>query len=157
MPTSLRDTADSVIRIAIEEAAKEGLQLYTFALYFDHESPALSVCMDTKENSSVQVTAQNAHGVKYFRRFIDAEDLDQAVLWQANTGRNMSLGDFVKVNVARMDLVQSELSNRDCLCLIQSVLAHETEIRSLAKYPDELVFCCTSPTDEVGVVWTSCA
>lgn len=153
MPTDLRDTADDVIRAAIEEAAKDGFRIYTFALYFDRESPALSVCMDSKVNSLQQVSEQNAYSAKYFHKFIGAEDLDQAALWQANVGRNLSLGDFAKVNVARQDVERTELLASDCLRLVRTVIAHEGEIRELAEHPNELVFCCTSPNDEVGVVW----
>ena len=153
MPADLYDTADRVIRAAIDAAVSNGLRVYTFALYFDHESPALSVCMDTKENSLKKVSEQNAYAAEYFHRFIDAGDLDQAAHWQVNIGRNLSLGDFAKVNVARTDVAHDEYSASDCLALIRRVMTHEGEIRQLAEVPDELVFCCTSPTDEVGVVW----
>jgi len=151
--TDLQNTADRVIRAAIDQATKDSFCIYTFALYFDHESPALSVCMDTKENSLQQVSQQNAYSAKYFQKFIGAEDLEQAALWQANVGRNLSLGDFARVNVSRADVAHDELSASDCLGLIQRVMAHEGAIRELAETPDELVFCCTSPTDEVGFVW----
>jgi hypothetical protein len=77
--------------------------------------------MDAKANSLRKVSEQNAYESKYFHRFIGAEDLDQAALWQANSGRNLSLGDFAKVNIARADVEQSELSDRDCLELTRRV------------------------------------
>lgn len=153
MPTDLQDIADSVIRTAIDKAAKEGFRIYTFALYFDHESPALSVCMDSKENSLQKVSEQNSYSAKYFHKFIGAGDLEQAALWQVNVGRNLSLGDFAKVNVARKDVGQVELSSGDCVSLVSRVIAYESAIRELAEESNELVFCCTSPTDEVGIVW----
>lgn len=153
MPSDLFDTADRVIRAALDEAAKGGLRIYTFALYFDHESPALSVCIDTKENSLRQVSEQNAYAAKYFHKCIGAGDLEQAVLWQANVGRNLSLGDFARVNVARTGVALAKLSEGDCLGLIRCVMAHEGEVRELAEIAAELVFCCTSPTDEIGIVW----
>ena len=153
MPSEIQHIADQVIGAALDEATKDGHRIYTFALYFDHESPALSICMDTKENSIRQVREQNAYSAKYFQKFIGAGDLEQAALWQANVGRNLSLGDFARVNVARTPLAQADLSQDDFLSLIRSVIGHEREIRKLAEIADELVFCCTSPTNEVGIVW----
>ena len=153
MPSDIQNIADQVIRAALNEAAKDGFRIYTFALYFDHESPALSVCMDTKENSIRQVSEQNTYSSEYFQKFIGAGDLEQAALWQANVGRNLSLGDFARVNVGRTPVAQADLSHGDYLSLIRCVMGHEREVRGLAEIADELVFCCTSPTDEVGIVW----
>ena len=143
-----------MIRAAIGEAEKRDLRIYTFALYFDHESPALAVCMDTKENSRLRVREQNNYSAKYFLKFIGDRDIERAARWQANVGRNLSLGDFAVVNVAREEVGPIELSAEDCLGLIERVLAHESAIRKLADDADELVFCCTSPSDEVGIVWS---
>ena len=153
MPSDIQHIADQVIGAALDEASKEGLRIYTLALYFDHESPALSVCMDTKENSIRQVKEQNAYSAKYFQKFIGAGDLEQAALWQANVGRNLSLGDFARVNVARTPVAQADMSQGDFLSLIRCLMSHEREVRKLAEIADELVLCCTSPTDEVGIVW----
>ena len=153
MPSDIQSIADQVIRAALNEAAKDKFRIYTFALYFDHESPAISVCLDTKENSIRQVSEQNAYSAKYFQKLIAAGYTEQATLWQANVGRNLSLGDFARVNIARTPVAQAELSEDDYLGLIRCVMAHEHEIRGRAEFADELVFCCASPTDEVGMVW----
>jgi hypothetical protein len=111
--------------------------------------------MDTKANSIQQVRAQNAYVSKYFRKSIDSGDLNEAALWQANVGGNLSLGDFARVNVGRTEVDHAELTDGDCVELIQTVIAHEREILGLAEISEDLLFCCSSPTDEVGIVWSA--
>lgn len=151
---TLGDIADQVIRGAIEQAAIEGMSVFTFALYFDHESPALSVCIDTKDNSAQQVHRQNEYSARYFHEHVDSGELERASRWQANIGRNLSLGDFERVNVCRTELRNhSRLSEEDCLDLVRRLRAYSDRLTELAENPEDLILCCTTPTDEVGVVW----
>src|SRR5258708_2523137 len=93
-----------VLSNAIDEVRERGTPMYTFAFYHDHESAAVSVCVDTEENSRRSVAKSNAYGIKHFAQAIAAGDLKSAALWNANTGRSLSLGDFALVNVARANL-----------------------------------------------------
>src|SRR3712207_5236771 len=93
-----------VLSNAIEEVRERRTPVYTFALYHDHESAAVSVCVDTEENSLRPVAKSNAYGIKHFAKAVAAGDLKSAALWNANTGRSLSLGDFALVNVARVGL-----------------------------------------------------
>lgn len=100
----MRTFIDGVLADAIERVRTVGVSVYTFALYFDHESPAISVCVDTIEKSQATVASINAYNSKYFHKAISSGDLKGAALWQSNIGRSLSLGDFHLVNVGRLDL-----------------------------------------------------
>ena len=47
----MRGLIEKVIDQALFEARSRNVPVYTFALYYDHESPAISVCVDTEEQS----------------------------------------------------------------------------------------------------------
>jgi hypothetical protein len=96
--------AAKVIESAILEIRDQSVPLYTFALYYDHESDALSVCADTKENSARTVRRVNSYNARHFRRAIVDGDLATARMWHSNVGRSLSLGDFALVNVGRLEL-----------------------------------------------------
>jgi len=147
--------AAAVIDQALAEVVADQIPVFTFALYFDHESPALSVCVDTRSNSDAQILEQNAYSSRYFHRSIADGDFEQAKRWQANVGRNLSLGDFTKVNIARVELDLPNYTDVDCVALVRELMSREAEIRSLASSPDDLVFCCSTPEDEVGLVWSA--
>jgi len=58
-----------VLDRAIAEVRSRGIAVYTFALYFDHESPALSVCVDTAANSARTVKGEAAKQRKQTKRW----------------------------------------------------------------------------------------
>src|SRR5687767_4198389 len=93
-----------VVTAAIEVVRKQSVPVHTFAFYHDHESGAVSVCVDTEENSRRVVADSNRYAMKEFAKAIERGDLENAARWQANVGRNLSLGDFALVNVARTEL-----------------------------------------------------
>jgi hypothetical protein len=148
------EAVEKVLAAALEVLAAERVPIHTIALYFDHESPALSVCVDTKDNSSIHVARQNAYSMRYFRKAISSGNLDDARLWQANVGRNFSLGDFSRVNLGRFDLAGMVLSDVASLAMVEALLKRQDEIAKHAPNPDELVFCCSTANDEVGLVWS---
>src|SRR3982750_3530417 len=57
----------SVLRDAIAHPRAEAVPVYTFAFYHDHESGAVSVCVDTEASSARQVRATNRYNAKHFR------------------------------------------------------------------------------------------
>ena len=99
-----RKLIDEIVAQALAEAETKNIPIYTFALYYDDEFLALSVCIDTQENSLRAVKSMNAYSAKYFLHAIASGDLKSAALWNANGGRSFSLGDFVLVNLARTDV-----------------------------------------------------
>lgn len=78
-----------------------------------------------------------------------------ASLWQANIGRSLSLGDFHLVNVARRDLpAEFELSAEFFVCLVQALVAIESQVAALSIAPDVLVFCCSGVESEIEYYWS---
>lgn len=144
----------NVLESALTEIEACKIPVFTFALYHDHESEAVSVCVDTEENSSRIVQRINAYNTKHFMEAVRTGDLDSAGLWQANTGRSLSLGDFETVNVARTELGKLEVNPQFYLAMIQAVLAKQNEIAALAPKPERLVFACSGAHDEVAYVWS---
>lgn len=152
---SLQDFFDDVIARAIAEIRKARLPLYTFAFYHDHESYAVSVCADTAESSSKSVAANNEAIGKYFLRAVSDGDLKEIGSWSANHGRSLSLGDFAMVNVARTDFDARVRTGKDFyLAMIRAVISRESEIVTLAAHPQQLIFCCSGPKDEVAFIWS---
>jgi hypothetical protein len=60
------------------------------------------------------------------------------------------------VNVARTDLEAGmRIGTKFYLAMIRAVLARESDIVALAKHPEQLIFCCSGPEDEVAFVWSA--
>lgn len=150
-----RSITGRVLDEALKTIGRESIDVFTFALYFDHESSAISVCVDTLPNSERQVFDQNQYSQKHFWRVIASGKLSEAALWQSNVGRNLSLGDFAKVNVARVELHDVELDDAMTLDLVESLRAREDRIAKLTSCPHRLLICCSTPDDEVGLIWSA--
>lgn len=150
----LRDVVDR----GLQEVRKRDIRIYTIALYHDHESAAVSVCVDTRDNSERVALEINAYNTKHFRRAIEAGDLDKAVLWQAGPGRSLSLGDFSAVNLARTDLPRGLVFWRqpkiNQLAMVRALMAHEGDIRALSLDPKQTILACSGPEDEVALLWS---
>lgn len=144
----------SVLNNAIAKLRADAVPVFTFAFYHDHESGAVSVCVDTEANSNRQVRSTNRYNTKHFRTEIAGGNLAGVSLWQANVGRNLSLGDFAKVNLARTAFNGPEVSDEFYLLMVRALLAVEDEIAALAPDPGRLIFTCSGPNDEVAYVWS---
>jgi hypothetical protein len=145
---------EDVLSGAIPEVRVAGIDVVTFALYHDHESSAVSVCVDTEASSARLVRSQNAFNTRYFADAVTKGDLRTAALFQANVGRSLSLGDFELVNVARTDLNGIRPDEGFYLSMIRSLRRREGEIARLARDPQRLLFCASSADSEVGYLWT---
>jgi hypothetical protein len=113
----------------------------------------VSVSVDTQENSMRVVAANNRYNMQYFMDCILGGRLSEASLWQANVGRNLSLGDFEVGNAARTPLHDLVLTESFYLAIVQAVLAVQHRIAGLAPYPERLVRACSGSEDEVQYVW----
>jgi hypothetical protein len=145
---------EDVLSRAISEVRGRGIDVFTFAFYHDHESAAVSVCVDTEASSAKLVLSQNAFSMRYFADAVAKGDLRKAALFQANPGRSLSLGDFEMVNVARTDLNGIQADDAFYLSMIRSLRRRESEIIPLSQDPHRLLFCASSANSEVGYVWT---
>ena len=56
-----------VLESALSEIESSGLPVFTFAMYHDHESGAVSVCADSEENSARAVASMNAYNAQILR------------------------------------------------------------------------------------------
>ena len=142
-----------VLESALSEIESSGLPVFTFAMYHDHESGAVSVCADSEENSARAVASMNAYNAKCFGTAVAKGDLKDAALWQANVGRSLSLGDFAIVNAARTDIGEVPVDDRFYVLMAQAVVAIQDRVAALAPQPDKLVFACSGADDEVALVW----
>jgi hypothetical protein len=143
----------SVLDRALAEVQSQSLPVYTFALYHDHESGAISVCVDTEDNSSRSVASSNRFNMKYFMKAIADKDLNAASLWQANVGRSLSLGDFALVNAARTPLGDVEPDQAFYLAMVESLVAIQRRVAAFSPSPERLVFACSGAEAEVAYVW----
>ena len=150
---NIRPFLDKVLTEAIAAVRGKGVRVYTFAFYHDHESRAVSVCVDTEESSKALVASSNAYNQKYFWPAIEDSDLKAASLWNANIGRSLSLGDFALVNLARADLPRGRITAELYVEMIRATRAMEREIVALATSPESLLFCTSGPDDEVAFMW----
>ena len=145
---------DAVLKAAIAEVKSKKISVFTFAFYHDHESGAVSVCVDTEENSARTVHSMNKYNLRHFHKAVAAGNLQQASLWQANVGRSLSLGDFVMVNVARADIEELVIDKQFHLSMVQALVHVQDEIATLSSNPELLLLACSSENSEVGYVWS---
>ena len=145
---------ESLIDLALAKATEANLDIYTFAFYHDHESGYVSICIDSELNSIEQVKSQNAYSMKHFKRLIQEGNLNRAVLWQANVGRNLSLGDFIAVNIVSYKLPEDSQPNESMyLAMINAINTKSETIQSLCSNSDKLLYCCSTSNEEVGLIW----
>jgi hypothetical protein len=152
----MREIIDSVIEQALAEAKQGRVTVYTFALYYDHESHAISVCIDTEEQSKATVHRINTYNRKYLMPALAAGDLKGATLWRSNIGRSLSLGDFHMVNLSRAELPINVKPNEGFfVSLVQALVAAEANIVSQAASPESLLLCCSGSSNEIEYWWAA--
>jgi hypothetical protein len=144
---------DDVLSRAISGVRAAKIDIYTFAFYHDHESAAVSICVDTEASSARLVRSQNAFSIRQFADAVLRGNLRKAALFKANEGRSLSLGDFAMVNVARTAIGSVPVDDSFYLEMIRAVRARETEIVSMASNVERLLFCSSSAEWEVGYTW----
>jgi hypothetical protein len=142
-----------VLNAALSELHAAPVPVYTFALYHDHESAAVSVCVDTETRSRKTVQDINRLNLTYFLKAVETGDLRSASLWQANIGRSLSLGDFAMVNVARTSL-PAPVDEKFYVAMVRALVSMHTEIARVSAQPEQVVLACSSAEDEVGYVWS---
>jgi len=153
MTTAALQLFEGVLSRAFAELDVDPVPVYTFALYHDHESEAVSVCVDTEENSRAVVAAINRYNAKYFLSEIKAGSLKGASLWQANVGRSLSLGDFARVNLARTSLDGLVTDAGFYLEMGRAVCSAAQRVAARSPDPSRVVFACSGENDEVALVW----
>lgn len=143
-----------VLNRALQELEERRFQLYTLAFYLDHESAAVSICADTQPNSDRVVAKTNKYNLKHFLAAIHEGDMRSAALWQANVGRNLSLGDFSAVNLARTELHDLPADEALCHGMVEAIIGCHDRVRRLSPDPTRTLLVVSTPDDEVGLVWS---
>lgn len=146
---------DAVLREGLSFAAENQVRLYTVAFYLDHESRAISLCLDTQPNSMKVVRSINKFSTEHFNSAVKNGDLEGAALWQANTGRSLSLGDYAHVNIGRRTLKGIALDSELILAMTRALQRRSPHFLELSPTPGSLLFACSTLTEEVGLTWTA--
>lgn len=125
----------SVLHAALLQVRAKAVPIFTFALYHDHESGAVSVCVDTEQSSNRSVLATNAYNMRYFEEAVAAGDLNAASLWQANIGRSLSLGYFEMINIARAELRDLVVNEQFYVAMVRALIAVQEQVAALSIEP----------------------
>ena len=141
---------------SLVELSRARFRLYTFALYLDVESSCLAVCADTASNSARLVRRINRFNCAEFGESVERGDLAGAALWQANLGRNLSLGDFALVNMCRLT-IPSVTPPTTYLLMLRAMRQREQELLLATPRPAKLMLVCTGPNDEAEFTWVPSA
>jgi len=146
---------EDLIRASIDRINDEKIDVYSYAIYFDHESKRrLSVCIDTKDNSKLAVAKSNKFTEKYFAKFLNENDSDSIVNFSVNSGRNYSLGNFKYVNITSFEHDKDvDYSNTLILRAIKTIVSRQDEITKFSTNPEQVLFSCSTKEDEYGVSW----
>ncbi len=129
------------------------LDIYTFAIYHDHEGDRVSICIDTKENSKKQRAESIKYSMQHFNDAITQGDLEEAMLWQTDLGRNLSLGDFVAVNISEKEISGVTTDDDFYLSMVLAIKERAKQILANSSHGSSLLFCSSTADEEVGLVW----
>lgn len=144
---------DRIIDKALNLLFSKKADIYTFAFYYDHESHALSIEVDTKPNSDKEIYKQRKFSNEVFLKAIEAKDLKKAARWSDLRDRNYSLGDFQYKALAWEAAKAPNNSAPFFLAMVHAVRRNSKKISALSSHGQNLVFICSSKDSEVGYVW----
>lgn len=146
-------TFDMIIDKALNILFDKKADIYTFALYYDHEGHAVEVCADTIYNSQRAVRASNAFRREQFFSAIEQKDLESAASWNSNMGRSFSLGDFQYKMLGWEPMQAPNNSAPFYRAMVQALIRNSHKIAALTRNPEQLVLCCSTKNNEVGLFW----
>lgn len=140
---------------ALSECQRKNVNIYTFALYHDHESGFVSVCVDTEESSKRSCISINEYKRKQFLRAIEGNEIKKAQSWLASTGRSLSLGDFAFVNLTEIIISEKTVHDSFYLNMVNAIEEMSELIVRQSEHGKNLIFCCSTGNDEVGLIWSN--
>jgi len=146
---------ENLIKASIGKIEDGKIDVYSYALYFDHESKRrISICIDTKQNSILAVSKSNEFRQKYFIEFLDEGDFDSVKNFSFNSGRNYSLGDYKFRNMVSYEYSHDlDYSHSFILGAIRAIISLQDEITKFSTDPEQVLFSCSTMEDEFGVSW----
>lgn len=149
----MKEKFEGMIYEALRKTEVRGVDIYTFALYHDHESELATVCVDTIQRSSSAVRSNNEFCQQQFFRAIEDGDIAEAMLWNSNGGRNYGLGDFAFRNLSEIDVPRRLNSPQLYLDMVGAVRTMSELISRQSQHGDRLIFFCSTENSEVGLIW----
>ena len=144
---------DRIIEKALNILFEKGANIYTFALYYDHENHAVSVFADTKSNSKSSCKKSNEFAREQFKKCIFEKNLVSAANWSKVPERSFSLGDFKFGSLGWESFKTPNNSAPFYIAMVEAIFRHSDKIASLTGSPEELIFCCSNQDWEVGFSW----
>jgi len=148
------DFLGSVVDMGLALAKHQRVDIYTVAFYLDHESHAVSLCIDTLESSTTFVRRGNAKAREFFVQALERGDIQSASRRWANAGRSLSLGDFAVVNAGREDLGHIPQDSSLILDMVRVLESRRNMIAGLSTRPSEVLLASSTLHAEVGLVWS---
>lgn len=143
---------EQIIQSAL--ATESQIDIYTLALHYDHHAQTASVCIDSKANSDQQVREQNAYNLEFFKRIVADGNLNEAALWQANSGRNLNLADFRAPNISEYAIAEAEVDHSFYVAMVQAIIDQADNIAAHSSHGGDLLFCASTAHAEVGLIWS---
>ncbi|VVT04999.1 hypothetical protein [Erythrobacter sp. EC-HK427] len=144
---------DWVIDTALRVLFDKGADIFTFALYYDHESYGVCAYADTRGNSLATARQFNAFQAARFHEALAAKDLEKASSWAKVPERSYSIGDFTHKHLGWVDIKAPNNSAPFYLAMLNALLRNADRIAALSRDPDSLVFCSNGKRDEVEFTW----
>jgi hypothetical protein len=148
------DDFKKIIFEGLKKAQIRNVDIFTFALYHDHESHVVTVCIDTIESSKRNVLSSNSFSKQQFLNAIENGNIESAKLWNANGGRSFSLGDFAIVNASEIDVPRKPSKDTFYMAMAQALEEMRDLIEQQSSHGKSLMFCCSTEDSEVGLVWS---
>lgn len=153
--TELDTFLSAVLDQAITALNKARADVYTFAFCHDRERGVVFVSADSEANSRRAVREINRASMKQFAKAVRKRDLDEALVWQASIGRNLSVSEFEWAHITRRPLGKHKHAPTLHEAMLLSALEHAPKIIALSSDPETLLFTCSTPDEEVGLIWTA--
>ncbi|WP_339847788.1 hypothetical protein [uncultured Halopseudomonas sp.] len=150
----MKEKFKKIIHDGLSKAKAKSVDIYTFALYHDHESHFATVCIDTIESSKRSVISSNEFSKKYFMRSIMSGELPSPGAWNANGGRSFSLGDFALVNVSEVKVARLPKLPDFYIDMVLAIEETRALIEKQSTHGPQLLYCCSTENNEVGLVWS---
>ncbi len=145
---------EDMITEALSKVREKSIDIFTFAFYHDHESACVSICIDTEESSVKTIKSSNEFSRIYFYENLIKGDLDSLGLFNFQTGRSFSLGDYAYCNIIYKSLPAEYMSsNKMYLEMIQAINLNKENILKCSSKPENVFYCCSSENNEVEYIW----
>jgi hypothetical protein len=139
---------------ALDSLEKARADVYTFAFCHEHSRDAVCVYADSAESSDRVIRALNRASMKRFVKAVKERDLDEAAMWQASAGRNLSLRDFAWKKLGRRSLGTFASAPELHEAMLLATMKAAPKIAKLSSAPADLLFTCSTANEEVGLVWS---